>query len=908
MEQPTRTQSIKGFLEAHTRKDLAALYNHDMEVQVIVGQDGGERVEGEYKGRQWHEYTDGYQRWKPIRIPYKANSEPEYTDREMTFCLDTHAEGVGMTGWDWVKRSSKWVAYDFDAILGHSDKHKKKLTHDQLQEVQQAAWNIPWVTIRKSTSGSGLHLYVFLDDYPTSNHNEHAAVARAILGKMAALTGFDFHSRIDVCGGNMWVWHRKMIGTDGLELLKQGETLTEIPDNWRDHMSVVTNRRRKSLPKEISEGGYDDVFEMLTAKRPRVVLDADHKCLIDWLEANNKMWMWNQDQHMLITHTLHLKEAHESLQLKGFYDTVSDGKNLQEQNCFAFPLHKGAWAIRRYTPGVQEHESWMQDGSGYTRCYLNKLPDLATACRAFGGLEDPNGGYVFREAEVAVQAAALLGHNFTVGNPQRARRTIIKQHKTGRIVVEVEHKSDDSGDEMRGWLQKKKVWIKMSDGIVTNLEETHVDNQDDRLRHLVTSGEDGGWIYCPEDEWTLENLTNIKLALGSLGHSSKEITAILGGCVRRPWNLVNMPFEDEYPGGRKWNRNAAQLRYPPSDPEGVLNYPTWAKVFEHCGSGIDADVANDPWCIANGILTGADYLKCWAASLFQEPNQPLPYLFFYGEQKSGKSIFHEALGLLLTKGYNDCYNALVSQQGFNEQLDGTILAYVDEKDLRRDKQAYNRLKEWLTALTLSIHYKGKTIFTIPNTVHWVHTANDHLYCPIFRGDSRMVIIHVPMLDPLDRIPKKELLPRLQKEAPDFLCALLNLELPVSTDRMNIEVLKTHDKSLLESLSETPLETFVKEHCDETPGRRIKFSDFYDEFVKWIDHDEMQSWKKRRVGREMPPQFPRARNRSDGQIYIGNIWWRGKEYHGEQTERLIVKQIGKNDYLIPINSADARANA
>lgn len=905
MAQPTRTEAIRLFLLAKTHADLANLYSYDMEVQVNVAQDGGERIEGDFKGRQWHAYTDGLQTWKMLRIPYKANSDPEYEDRIMSFDLAAHAEGIGMTGWDWTNRLSVWVAYDFDAIVGHSDKHKKKLTHEQLQAVQEAAWAIPWVTIRKSTSGSGLHLYVFLKDVETQNHNEHAAVARAILGKMAAITGFDFQSRIDVCGGNMWVWHRKMTGTDGLELLKQGGILKDVPINWRDHMAVVTNKRRKSLPKEISDGSYDDVFEMLTAKRPRVTLDAEHKCLIEWMEANNKLWSWNQDQHMLITHTVILKEAHIALQLRGFYETNSDGRNLNEQNCFAFPLRKGAWAVRRYTPGVQEHDSWMQDGSGYTRCYLNKIPDLATACRALGGLEDPSGGYVFREAEVAIQAAKLLGHDFTVGTPQRARRTLIKQHKSGRIILEVEHQSDDGGDEMRGWLHKKKQWLKMSDGAVTNLEETQVDNYDDTVRHITSSDEDSGWVFKADDTWKLEPLAHIRLALASTGLKPKETTAITGGCVIRPWQLTNMPFESEYPGGRQWNRNAAQLRFPPSEPDKELYYPTWMKVFDHCGSGIDYAVQNDPWCIASGLLTGADYLKCWAASLFQEPNQPLPYLFFYGEQKSGKSIFHEALGLLLTRGYRNCYNALVSQGGFNEQLDGTILAYVDEKDLRKDKTAYNRLKEWLTALTISIHYKGKTIFEQPNTVHWVHTANNHLYCPIFSGDSRMVIINVPMLDPLERIPKKELLPRLEKEAPDFLCELLNLELPITTDRMNVEVLATHDKTLVESLSETALETFIKEHCDETPGRRIKFSSFYDEFIKWIDHDEMQHWKKRRVGREMPPNFPRARIRSTGQHYIGNIWWRDKEYTDEQSARLVIQTIGKNDYLIPINSPDAR---
>ena len=50
-------------------------------------------------------------------------------------------------------------------------------------------------------------------------------------------------------------------------------------------------------------------------------------------------------------------------------------------------MRKGAWAVRRFSLGVREDDTWDQDGSGWTRCYLNKEPTLEIACRAFGGLE-----------------------------------------------------------------------------------------------------------------------------------------------------------------------------------------------------------------------------------------------------------------------------------------------------------------------------------------------------------------------------------------------------------------------------------------------------------------------------------------------------------------------------------------
>lgn len=211
---PTKTESIKKFLESKTHADLAALYNHEMECQVNVAQDGGSRVEGEFKGKAWHGWTDGGQTWKPIRIPYKANSEPEYNDSPMTYDLSVHAEGIGMTGWNWHQRISKWVAFDFDAISGHSDRHSRRLTEDELQKIKETLLTIEWVTLRKSTGGKGLHLYVFLEPVQTSNHTEHAALARSILGKLSALTGYDFSAKVDICGQNMWVWHRKMRNTE----------------------------------------------------------------------------------------------------------------------------------------------------------------------------------------------------------------------------------------------------------------------------------------------------------------------------------------------------------------------------------------------------------------------------------------------------------------------------------------------------------------------------------------------------------------------------------------------------------------------------------------------------------------------------------------------------------------------
>lgn len=891
----TKSEAIANFLHAKTHKDLANLYSLDMECQVNVAQDGGDRVAGEFKGKKWHGWTDGLQTWKSFRIPYKAKSDPEYDDTKATFDLAEHAEAIGMTGWDWKNRCSKWVAFDFDAIVGHSEKHTKKLSHEELENVKKAAWELPWVAIRRSTSGKGLHLYVYLQDVSTQNHTEHSALARAILGKMSALTGFNFDSRVDICGGNMWVWARKMEGTDGLKLIKDARPmhLEEVPKNWKDHVKVVNGSRRRNLMQDIPKSA----FEELAGQRPQIPLDDEHKRLIDYLADNKAVWWWDQDHHMLVTHTYWLKQAYIDLDLRGIYDTISEGKEKNhDHNCFAFPLRRGAWVVRRYSQGCQEHDSWNQDGAGWTRIYLNRDPDLATSARAHGGIENTKGGFVFREAGQAVKAANSLGVFPEIHAGLEGREATLKQHKDGRLIFEIERKNSDTNDMAPNFLATgKKPWTRIFEAKTSDPVEPEVGNFDDIVRHLIsTDEEDSGWVLKSDGNWRHEPLSHIRVALTSLGLSSSDISGVLGSSVFKAWKLVNKPFQPEYPGNREWNRRGAQLRFAKSDTLSP-KFSTWKKVLSHCGKGLDYAVSQDGWCKANGIITGSDYLKCWIASLFQAPMEPLPYLFFYGPQNSGKSIFHEAISLLLTRGYVRAEAALISQGGFNAELEGAILCAVEEIDLRANKSAYNRIKDWVTARHLLIHPKGMTPYHVPNTTKWVQCANDHKYCPIFSGDTRITMAYVDTLDPLELIPKSRLISQLEKEAPDFLAEILSIELPPSKDRLNVPVLQTSEKDALEQLSLSAFEEFIQEQCQYVSGSKIQFSTLYEQFTKWVDDDELQKWSKIRVGKELPPKFPKARIRRTGQMYVGNIAWKSSEV--DPCARLVIKDgylEGEND--------------
>ena len=873
-----RTEAIKIFLTKHTHPDLVAMYNQNMECQVNVAQDGGTRIQGEYKGRQWNGWTDNMgETWKSFRIPYNAGSDPHYEDKPVRFDLEKHVEGLGLTGWDWKSQTSKWVAFDFDAIVGHSDHHPTKLSVDQLNNVKEAAYSLPWTTIRNSTSGKGLHIYVYLDDVPTSNHTEHAALARAVLNLMSLKTGFAFESHVDICGGNMWIWHRKMQGTDGLTVLKQGTVLRTVPSNWKDHIPVIKGKRHRILPDFNSEP-----LEELTSQKQHVTLDEGHQTLTKYLDESGASFWWDQDHYMLVAHTFDLQEAHKELGFKGIFTTIATGSERPDHNCFLYPQRNGSWSVRRFSQGVSESDTWEQDGKGWTRCYLNREPDLKTVAKANAGVEHPTGGFIFRMASEAHDAATQLNIDLELPNKYFARETKLKQHKDGRLIAEVRRESHDDGGEMRDWISDKgNKWIRIFDLRNAEPDEVDVSDYDDLVRHIILpNGGSIGWMIHSEKQWSEEPLAHVNVAMRSMGLKPGEVQSVVGNNIFKPWLLVNHPFEDEYLGDRRWNRDAAQFRFAPNLDKDEFHCPTWNSLLNHVGCSLDNYIVKNQWCQTNGLTTGADYLRCWIASLFKEPYKQLPYLFFWGPQNSGKSTFHEAISILMTKGYVRADKAL--KLDFNGELQSAVLCVVEETDMQRNTQAYNAIKDYVTSLQISLHIKNLTPVMIPNTTHWIQCANELTYCPVFDGDTRITVLYV---DVAPSVSKDDFMEKLKKEAPDFLASVLKLELPKSTDRLNIPVIDSESKAQIISKTRNLLQEFIIEHCYMIPGNRITLANFHTGFQKWLDPSERYTWTKHKISKEMPSHIIKGRDK------VTSAWcWANISFDsGAQKQTKFIKQ-------------------
>jgi hypothetical protein len=803
----TVLEAIQKFLMGcrpdHNGPDLIDRWTPDMETQVNVSSRGYELVEG--KGKT---YTDGEHKFWNIRIPKDAKTNPYWRDYQLTWPLGKYVEAIGCTGWDWVNRCSRWVGFDFDAIVGHAA--GVGVDDAKLNEIVELAKQLPYVEIRKSTGGKGIHIYVLLNAILTANHTEHAALARCVLSLMSSAVGFDFAANVDACGGNMWIWNTKSTPeNEGFKLIKAAErplTESELPGNWRDHIEVVTKKRTKVRVSGIADAEQER-FERLIGGQCFVELDDDHRRLMDWLVTNGHTSVWNQDHRILITHTASLKEAHEALKLGGVFETVATGKDQGDHNCYCYPQRGGAWTVYRYSPGAHEAKTWLQSEKHWTYCHFNRPMDLKSAAAAFGAIKAQDGSYSFRSINDVRQALRALGINLDLPENFAEREVVLKTKRKDLLAVTKQRDGDPAEMRNAGWLNDKvkgaTVWTRVWELPVVESEgeAEAVDpaKYDQLIRHVVTPTlQDAGWaVLDDKGRWLEESRSNAKSVLKSFGLSESEADAVLGCLVTKEWDLVNQPFQDEFPGDRRWNRDGAKLAYIPSDKDSECVHPHWDMIFDHCGQGLNDAVANDQWCHQNGVRTGRDYLQLWAAMMIQCPTHHLPYLFFYSdEQNTGKSSFHQSLGLLFQKGkgYVEADSSLTNDAGFNRPLAGAVLCYVEETDLgSASAKVYNRIKNWTTGDYLSIQPKGIDPYMLPNTTHWTQCANSRDACPVFEGDKRIVVIEVQPLS-CDEIPwQTDMRPALEREAPDFLRTILDLPLPDAVGRLRLPVLETDSK-------------------------------------------------------------------------------------------------------------------
>lgn len=885
---PTVTSAIQYFLTHNSPNspDLAALYNPGMEVQINVARLDGEPVEGHR-----NTYEDGETRWWNIRIPKGADKDPNWNDYPLRFSLSKYAHSIGMSGWNWQERRSYFVGYDFDSIVGHAP--GVGVTPDELKAVKDAVAEIPWIETRLSTGGTGLHLYVYFDNPPeTETHTEHAALARAILGVMAKEAAFDLAASMDVCGNILWCFRKDVLeeGSQGLKLIKPvTEKFTKIPVNWRDNVAVISRQARHVRVQGLVGLEHEETpFEELARARQRIPLEASHKAVMEDLENSGYSSIWVADHWLLQTHTVAIKDlatkyAGEGRPLKGFFDTLSGGADPSKPNCFLFPMKDGAWRVFRFGIGAIEAPTWDQAPNGWTQCYLNQAPSLEDAAHALGGIEDGDkpGTYIFETGLLALEAVKAMGKTLDIPKALHKRQTSLAvTKKGGRLHIKVVKKKSDDEDniKMPGWLAKKTHWTRLETVVVPDLETSpeHYEH-DNFVRFCWQDKTEAGWAIQEGGVWKNLRKDNARTAFRGLGFSGPETEKLLGEAFNDPWTLTTKPFTEEYPGGRIWNRFAPQWTYQPANlPADVEPYhPHWDMVLNHSGYELNQPLKHNPWAQQNGIFTGGDYLLHWTTSALREPEHHLPYLFLWGPQSSGKSIFGDALALLISDGAVGPANAAItSSGGFNSELRGVIIARVEEIDLREaGGKYYNRVKDWVTSETFQVHQKGQQPYTIPNYLKFIHTANNKNFSPIWPGDSRITTIWVPALKVVNgkttEIPKPQLLKYLRDEAPHFMTTIMRTVLPPMTTRLRIPVVETASKQTLTETAMNPLQRFLYEKCFHVPGNKIDLTIFVDTFQATLTPIELTTWTRNHVKQEL--EYPYVYGNDGRQrMFVANV--------------------------------------
>ena len=149
---------------------------------------------------------------------------------------------------------------------------------------------------------------------------------------------------------------------------------------------------------------------------------------------------------------------------------------------------------------------------------------------------------------------------------------------------------------------------------------------------------------------------------------------------------------------------------------------------------------------------------------------------------------------MFERGSADAKLALAEK--FNLQLAGAVFCWLEEAALSRE--AYLRIKQWVDAPRMTIRAMRRDGYSIPNYAHFTQSGNKQDNCPFELGDTRVVVIEVPPLDPKDWLDwDHDLVPALEREAPEFLGRLHALDLPeTGFKRLYLPVLATTVKQTM----------------------------------------------------------------------------------------------------------------
>jgi len=548
--------------------------------------------------------------------------------------------------------------------------------------------------------------------------------------------------------------------------------------NWREHVEVITRRRSRVRVlgwPESEEGDFAELASTFT----RVPRDEEHNRIFAAYAKTGFSLIPNPDFGCWYMHTAGLAKVHETLELKGHFETKSDASDPGTPNCYVFLRPRGVLFVVRFKT-TDECASWGTTEKGERCCYYNSPLDLRTACGIVGGIWKGCKGATCPDYKTAKRFAGLFGYDLPpLGND----RPINFRHDNAHTIVA--ETDQVKGEIVSGWgIDYRKLMVTFETEPAPELQN----NYDSVGRHVVTTDrENAGYLMrTSAGAWNWEPKDTVKEVLAATYNlNDKELTRAIATVAANPYTLVNEPFQPEFLAGRKWNKFGAQFTVAPTYGK---QHPHYDMILEHNGRGLDEAVKADPWCQKHNVKTGKDFLLLWSASMMQHPEQRLPMLYCYSpERDNGKSSLHRALGLLFRSGYLEGTRMLNEQ--FNKLLAGAVLVYLDEEKVA-DKAA-QKVKQYIEFATIPIRMMRTDTFNFLNTSHWIACYNYTDGVPVEDGDERIIMIRVPLLYDDEKLKwDEEMLPALADEKSDFLGTLMTTDLPPAATRLYLPVLMT----------------------------------------------------------------------------------------------------------------------
>jgi len=790
---PSRHDSASAVIQRHAPIDLAARYVPGMEVLAQVEQGKGEQVYRDHRTPVPNTYEDGEHTYYSYRI-----QAPDDVHRPLTFPLCQHWSAIGWSGWDVVRGVAYGVGFDFDSLVNHGE--AIGLTAEQLADVLAALKLLPYIEIRRSTSGNGFHVWVWfpLDDLPQiTTRIQMKALARAVIQRMAHDTGHDFADDVDHLGDILWVCAKRATKeNDGLSLVQAARhPMADWPRDFRDHLDVVTRKRRRT-PINGTNGTEAETIDDATRDRPRIALEASHRGFIADYAETGFYGIWNQDHNSFVCHTFAVNLVFDKRRMRGVFLTESKGTDPTKPNCWMYPLAGGGWRLFRFHQGTAEALTWETSTNGWTTCVIGQTPALKQVAARHNGIFTGN-GFTFLTPDDASNAVEVYGGQ--VGFPAwltKFRPTTVTIAKHGGLEVTFVFHEGDNEEEANGhaWFkQRGPVWRAFIDVDTDARQADYESLADNLIRVVARDGEQIGLYAHTESAWHKQTQDIIKARLTHEGITGGLQSDLLGWCAKHPFIRVARPFGGEYPGNRQWNLDGCKLLFTPALRNGET--PIWDRILTHLGRGLDDAVETDTWCKEHGLTNGADYLRHWYATMLRHPERRLPMLALYSfENNTGKSLVHEGPAELFDKkGYMFAAKALKNQNGFDSELHGRVLCALEEIDLAKSPDFYANLKKWITSCWADFTYKRENTFMDTNFTHWVMCTNHRQFIPIEPGDERIVLWEVTPFEGQE-ISKPRLLDLLRKESPYFLRHLYDLDLSEVYGRVTLPVLMTAEKA------------------------------------------------------------------------------------------------------------------